>query len=286
MPFNISDEYISSFEDQQEAKIANEKRFSAIIKDLRQERELEKREARFLVSMYYSMQEERIRSYARAKKFDGSPTINLMARSAELLEDECRKALDRFSNSHIIGRWMRDIDGIGPVTSAGLLAFVDINICNTAGKLWSFAGLTPESKHVKGQKINYNPNLRKLCWQLGESFVKVSNKDTAMYGKIYKARKEYEQKKNEAGEYADQAVDKLRTTKIGKDTDAYQHYSAGHLPPAHIHARARRYAVKIFLSHLQSVWFEWEFKTPAPKPFAIAILGHADFIVPPELKVS
>lgn len=53
------------------------------------------------------------------------------------------------------------------------------------------------------------------------------------------------------------------------------------LPPAQIDARARRYAVKLFLAHLHEVWFEKEFGTKPPMPYAIAILGHAH-IIPPE----
>lgn len=57
------------------------------------------------------------------------------------------------------------------------------------------------------------------------------------------------------------------------------------LPPAHIHARARRYAVKMFLSHLQQVWWEYQYNEPPPKPFAIAVLGHKDY-VPPYVKLE
>ncbi len=38
---------------------------------------------------------------------------------------------------------------------------------------------------------------------------------------------------------------------IGKSTEAYGHYSTGHLPPAPIDARARRWTVKLFLAHIQ-----------------------------------
>jgi hypothetical protein len=50
---------------------------------------------------------------------------------------------------------------------------------------------------------------------------------------------------------------------------------SGQLPDFNIDARARRYAVKIFLSHLHAILF-WDFYGKAPpKPFAIPILGHA-----------
>lgn len=266
---------------EREAKVANERKIASLIADLREERDLNRHEARYLCSMYYAQQEERIRNYSRAKKFDDSPTITLMARSAELLEDETKKALDRYSRSHPIGRWLRSITGIGPVMAAGLLGFVDINICNTAGKLWAYAGLRPSSAPRKGEKISYNPQLKKLCYLIGESFIKVSGKEDALYGQLYKQKKAYYQAKNEAGDYATRAAEILSKYNYGKDTDAYKYYSEGKLPPAHIHAMARRWAVVIFLSHLQEVWYRFEFNKEPPAPYAMAHLGHVDYIPPP-----
>lgn len=119
------------------------------------------------------------------------------------------------------------------------------------------------------------------CWKAGKSFVKVSNKPQAYYGRVYKERKEMEQTKNHNLEYADQAKAKLIKFKIGKDTEAYKWYSQDMLPPAHIQQRAERYAVKLFLSHLQDVWYRDHYKEAPPKPFATAILGHAHYIEPP-----
>ena len=82
-------------------------------------------------------------------------------------------------------------------------------------------------------------------------------------------------RKNENLEYKEQAEKKLEKFNIGKNTEAYKWYSQGKLPPAHIQARAKRYAVKIFLSHLFSVWYELDRGKLPPKPYAIAILNHA-----------
>lgn len=41
------------------------------------------------------------------------------------------------------------------------------------------------------------------------------------------------------------------------------------LPPAHIDAMASRYAVKIFLAHLQKCWWEFTYTSPAPTPWVI-----------------
>ncbi len=121
------------------------------------------------------------------------------------------------------------------------------------------------------------------CWKLGQSFVKVSNNDKDIYGHIYRERKEYEIQRNEAGENAEIAKQALEKKNYRKDTEAYKCYSRGILPPAHIQARAERYAVKIFLSHLFDVWYRLERGQEPPKPFAIGILGHAHMITPPPM---
>jgi hypothetical protein len=82
--------------------------------------------------------------------------------------------------------------------------------------------------------------------------------------------------------YAEQAKAVLEKKKIGKTTDAYAAYSIGKLPPAHIHARAKRYAVKLFLAHLHEVWYTKHFGEAPPKPYPIAILGHAHYLAPPQ----
>ena len=107
------------------------------------------------------------------------------------------------------------------------------------------------------------------------------------YAPIMEKRKLLEQAQNEAGNYADQAANKLATTDIGEDTDAYKAYSQGLLPPAHIHSRAKRYAVKIFLSHLHHVMFEIANGSPPPQaPYVIAHLGHVDYMPPPNWPMS
>lgn len=130
-------------------------------------------------------------------------------------------------------------------------------------------------------KRPYNAKMKTLCWKLGQSFVKVSNNPNDIYGKIYQSRKAYETEKNERGDYKEQAFAKAE--KVGKGTIAYTFYKVGKLPPAHIQARAERYAVRIFLSHLHHVMYLNEYGVEPPKPFAISILGHAHEIPVPNL---
>ena len=114
-----------------------------------------------------------------------------------------------------------------------------------------------------------------LCFIIGQSFIKVQNKENDVYGHIFAERKSFEQQMNEDGMYAEQAREKLEKFKIGKNTEAYKWYSKGMLPPAHINMRAARYAVKIFLSHYFEVAYELKYDKRAPEIYAIAILQHA-----------
>ena len=234
-------------------------------------------EARFLVDSYYQMQDDRIRAAGQVRSMDKEPhdVLTWLGEQSSVLENQVKGALDVYSLGHPIGQRIRSVDGVGPVIAAGLLAHIDITKANTAGSIWRYAGLDPTSEWKKGTKRPHNASLKTLCWKLGESFVKVSGKETAVYGHLYKDRKADELIRNENGEFADQAAAKLEKFNIGKTTDAYKAYSVGKLPPAHIHARAKRYAVKMFLSHLHEAWYEHHYNKPAPVPYVFA---HADHV--------
>ena len=239
-------------------------------------------EARFLVDAYYTMQADRIRANNQVRQMDEEPheVLGWLADQSTLLEKSVHAALDVYSAAHPIGKRIRTVLGVGPVISAGLLAHIDIERAATAGAIWRFAGLDPTLDWKKGQKRPFNASLKTLCWKLGESFVKVSGNEDAVYGILYKERKDQELLKNEAGDFADQAKAKLEKFNIGKTTDAYKAYSVGKLPPAHIHARAKRYAVKIFLSHLHEVWYEHHHRKAPPAPYVMAHAGHVHKLEP------
>ena len=253
-------------------------------KDLRQAAAtISSTEARFLVDAYYQMQDRRIRSNNQLRQMPDEPheVLGWLAAQSTILENNVKGALDVYSKYHPIGERIRTVVGVGPVIAAGLLAHIDIHKAKTAGALWKYAGLAPSAQWKKGQKRPWNAALKVLCWKLGESFVKVSGNKNDVYGKIYKQRKELEAQRNESGEFAEQAKAKLEKFNIGKTTDAYKAYSIGKLPPAHIHSRATRFAVKLFLSHLQEVWWKHEFHTDPPAPYAMVHQGHAHKIEPP-----
>ncbi len=261
----------------------------AALKDLRMAGQLPgEEEVRFLVNAYYMLQKDRKRydAQVRALNEQGKPraVIALLGDEARAVEQEIKKHLDGYSASHPIGRWMRQFRGVGPVISAGFLAHFDITKATYATQFWAFAGLIPGVERKKGKKCPFNIELKTLCWHLGECIVRAGlgkkpEAPEAFYVRMFKERKDLEIKRNEDGENREAALEAAK--KVGKNTVAYKHYSQGKLPPAHVHARARRWVVKLFLSHLHEVWYEWHHGKKAPEPYIIKIGGHTRIIPPP-----
>jgi len=244
---------------------------------------LTREEARYLVDAYYQMQKSRIETTNRmsaAERGDDPPmdVLSWLGGQLAILENEVKGQLQAFAAAVPVGEWSMSICGIGPVISAGLLAHIDIEEAPTVGHIWAFAGLDPTRKWERGQKRPHNARLKTLCWKIGESFVKVSANEKDIYGQVYLQRKVYEQARNEAGELADQAAAVLERHPTHKQAATYKQ---GRLPDGHIHARAKRYAVKLFLAHWQHVAYESHHGTTPPKPYVIEHGGHADFVGPP-----
>lgn len=273
-------------------------------------------EARYFVNMYYKLQNDRIRACNQERAAaDGvdldahpddlpaevldayeleAPVITDDVRVAQphslttfladnflILENNIKSVLDVYTKAHVVGLWAQSQIGIGPVITAGLMAHIDPKRCKTAGAVWRFAGLDPSVKWNKKEKRPWNAQLKTLCWKIGESFVKTSGRDNSFYGKIYLKAKEFYTAKNERGDYAEDAARILTEKNWSKTTEAYKALSSGKLPLAQIHARAKRAAVKLFLSHFAAVYWESTTGEVAPKPWAIALGGHADYVPPP-----
>jgi len=253
-----------------------------LTKDLKQASlTLSKKEARYLVDSYYQMQESRKRAgnQVRALTESDEPhsVIQWFGEQADAMEGQVARALKAYAEAQPIGRWAMSIVGIGPIITAGLLAHIDVEVAKTAGDVWRFAGLDPTSVWGKGQKRPWNASLKALCYKIGDSFIKFQNHKDDHYGQLYRIRRAYEEAKNEAGDYAEQAARILATKNIGKDTEAYKAYIQGKLPPAHLLSRARRWTVKLFLSHFFEVAYQLHHNEAPPKPYAISILDHAHY---------
>ena len=247
-------------------------------------------QARLLVDYYYSVQDYRIRAHSQLRAVeqetdDGVTTlITALGSTMADVEHEIAYALGHYARAHRAGRWALGITGIGPIITAGLLGHIDIHKAPTAGSIWRYAGMDPTAKWEKGQRRPHNAELKVLCWKIGDSFVKNKNRDGDDYGKLYAERKALEVERNEAGLFAETARETL-AAKNFKDNDTKKWYERDMLPPGRIDFRARRYAIKLFLSHFHWVLFEDTFGKPPPDPYVIAHMNHAHLMKPPKWPV-
>ena len=302
-------------------------------------------EARFLVSQYYMIQENRKRSANQRSSLEkrGLPNelIEFIEEQQRTLEKYIVSSLDAYSDSNLIGRWARKVDGVGPIIAAGLMAHINIDRAHTAGSVWRFAGYDPTRKWLgtkaaeslfkevmagrkfdesflpiladrvnvkteilirdiitgfngKTRLINaenvksamarcpYSQKLKALCWKIGESFVKVSGNEDAFYGKLYSMRKNEEIQKNERGENKERCKKILEEKDFSDDTIAKKKYESGLLPDGHLHSRAKRWTVKIFLAHYQETLWEVCKGEPYPyRPYVESQLNHRHIIERP-----
>jgi len=157
-------------------------------------------------------------------------------------------------NEELWKQYLSKINGIGPILAAGLIGYIeDIERFETVSKLWAYAGLHvvggKAPRRRRGQKINWNPKLRVLCWKIGESFVKM--RGGGGYRDLYeKHREQYETRED-----------------LKKE------------PKGRRYAMAKRKTVKLFLSHLWEVWRRLE-GLPIRRTYVEEKLGHKDIIEP------
>jgi len=151
-----------------------------------------------------------------------------------------------------IWNWLKEVKGISTLLGAKLISSINIEKTPNISSLWRYSGQAvidgKAERPTRGRKIGYSPELKAYVWQIGESFIK---QKTPIYKKIYD-----EEKKKQL---------KIVKTKM------------------HAHNRAKRKAVKIFLSHL---WMEWR-KVEGleiTEPYVYAILKHSKKIKPKKKK--
>jgi hypothetical protein len=254
-------------------------------KDLKEAAEnLDPRAIRFTVDTFYQIQG--IRKATNNRAFAAEDTEEPHAlwqwffKNFKGMENEAKKALTSYTYAHPLWQnWCANVEGMGPVLFSNIVARLDITRPGISAGNWnSFAGLNPDMVWEAGKLRPFNRKLKTALWLTGECFAKIKG----FYHDVIVERKAYEVKKNENGDYADQAEKRLNgPNKVGKTTVAYKSYIVGKLPKGHIHQRCKRYAVKLFLSHLFEVWHTIHFGVRPGKPYIIAVGGHKDYIPPP-----
>lgn len=105
-------------------------------------------ELKFLVDTYYQLQQHRIgmenqirsivQGYGEGKI---NPAIVWVKESFKNDETQIKKMLHEYAKGTPVGRWLLDINGIGPVYAAALISYFDITRVNHQTQFWSYAGL-------------------------------------------------------------------------------------------------------------------------------------------------
>jgi hypothetical protein len=245
--------------------------------------ELETADVADAVELYYDAQELRIMHANKERTESPRELTEWFSKWLLLGERVIAAKLKQWvasKRSPAEAKWAYDQIGIGPILAAGLAAHIDPVKAVSPSAVWKFAGLAPGfDRKTKGEKLPYNSRLKVLCWKVGESFVKVSGKEGATYGKLYAQFKADEVSRNENGLYVEQAKRELANKKFKTDNATKKRLLEGKLSDAHLHARAKRRAVKIFLVHY------WQKGRSAQGldvrgPYVETVLGHDGIIGP------
>jgi hypothetical protein len=167
----------------------------------------------------------------------------------QTLEDEVAGMIAAAIKDHEMWPWLDCVKGIGPGLSGALLAPIDIERAQSVSALWRYAGQGvngdgERDKPTKGEKLNYNAGLKRTCFLVASSFMRAGSP----YRREYDEAKEYYQRNRD-------------------------------WTPGHIDMAAKRRMVKLFLSHLWTLW-RYERKLPLRPPYAMQVLSH-DGMKPP-----
>lgn len=118
-------------------------------------------EARVLVDLYYSMQEQRKAVDNQVLSMDrgvdagaGHQAADYMGVQVDALEANAKVWLEAFAASHVMWPWFSAVHGIGPVLAAGLIAHLGGRpLPPTVGHWWRYAGLDPSQKWLKADEL-------------------------------------------------------------------------------------------------------------------------------------
>lgn len=171
-------------------------------------------------------------------------------------EKGLNRYLEQQAKRHPMAAWVKQQKGIGLPGFARLIGITGpLDRFATVSKLWRYLGLAviggEAERKQKGVKLSYSPQGKVLCFQLGESIVKT--------GKGGEYRAVYDDKR--AAYFARERTGpsgcptgRVHKTKTGAIVACVKADESGKETSAHIHAMARRFAVKRLL---RRAWTEW-----------------------------
>ncbi len=219
-----------------------------------------------MVRQLLPLEAMRVRAQVRqshlALKNRKDPYLDQVIAFLKSKEDELTGRIMDMVPGHPAHPWFSQIKGVGNENIAKVIGLVDIRRAPNVSSLWKYAGYHVVQgrapRPTRGQKLEYNAQLRVMCWRVGTSLIKTSGKFRAYYDdqkRVYTER---------FGLQLAQAKTETERQKIESQAKRM----------------ALRKTIKLFLSLLWAAWREAE-GLPVTQPYVQAHLGH-QHIVPKE----
>jgi len=185
--------------------------------------------------------------------------------------EEQLKGLEKFIDDrvgdyvdlHPAQPWFSRIRGIGRENIAKIVGLIDIDKITYVSSLWKWAGMhvvdgkSPQRRG--GQKVDYNIQLRTMCWRMIRAFCLAQNK---YYDWYIKEKAKYQRKFLEKGWKI------IPASELPIDERHKKYEPEGIISEGHLDNMAKRKMIKMFLEHLFRVWRE-ALGLPVTKPYVL-----------------
>jgi len=159
-----------------------------------------------------------------------------------------------------------NIRGLGAMTVAYLLVYVDISKAEYASSLWKYVGFDKPSyeRYTKGESGGGNKTLRTVLYTMADSMIKTR----AVYRDVYDAEKM-------------KLENSFKVTKSRNTQGKLIECMWSETKPCHRHGAAIRKMIKHFLADFWYVWRTLE-GLPTPDLYVVEKMGHTGIVKPME----
>jgi len=270
---------------------------------------------RILVETFWDIQSARIRAENRIRAYRQRygveyPEAEFVFSLMRSMEKRARERIEKRMEEHPAWDWVSQVKGAGRLLVSQAIGLIgDIGRFPNISKLWKYSGMhVIEGKAPKRRrygKVEWNPRLRSVFWKIGRNLLMAK----ASYYEAYQLFRRKEEEKNltpkevpiedTAGFLLVEDVGSFKagtmirkTEKTGKKGKGGNYERFGKevrklgkekvkvkMTDLHIHMRALRKTIKLFIAHLWTEWRKAE-GLPITMPYAKTILGHKDYIHP------
>jgi len=261
---------------------------------------------RNLVDIYYDFQGQRIQTQLRigASERENSLTkeqlsvygITTIFENAHNFEKDIEKLIIKQLKNHALyTQYLVDIQGIGPLLAAGLIAYIDdIEKFDHVSSLWQYSGygmnrFCPQCKKPTSVEVKYSTGTtaKKLrpfesCPECDGDTIPILQKRTAGYQSnwndklktlAWKASTSFVKQSAAKSKYR-KLYDKIKKDERRKHPTKKTVGGKIMFNDGHINNRTMRKVSKIFLAHVWQTWRRQQ-GLPATEPYAKQLLGHS-----------